>query len=59
MILRDQDGQRSKRHVFPIPECKAFPHGGLLNQGATCCVKHYPKIKRLQIEQGLLIEGKP
>jgi hypothetical protein len=56
MIKPDEDGRRRSRHVYPIPACKAFPEGGwCYNDGATCCERHYNRIFKLQVEQGLVI----
>ncbi len=49
-----EEGQRS-RHVHPIPVCEAFPDGGFHGDGAAACYKCYPEIKKLQIEQGILL----
>jgi hypothetical protein len=49
-----EDGQRPY-HVHPIPACEAFPDGGLGGDGGTACDRCYPEIKRLQIEQGILL----
>lgn len=55
MIKRDPEGKRKAIHVFPIPEHPKFPHGGHPGQGATSCEKHYRRVHKLQVEQGLVI----
>lgn len=49
-----EEGQRAK-HVHPIPVCDVYPDGGFGGDGATACSECYPRIKTLQIEQGILL----
>ena len=55
IIKPNGDDKRLSRHIYPIPVCHRFPEGGQPGEGATCCLKHYSRIFKLQVDQGLVI----
>lgn len=46
---------QSRKHVYPIPVCDAFPDGGWNGEGATACNECYPAIYDLQVEQEIML----
>lgn len=54
-IERDEEGRRVAHHVYPVPAHPKFPDGGTPGQGATSCEKHLKGVRKLQVEQGLLL----